>query len=90
MDRLTAERYGIRTPAEWQALRAERPPRRPEQPPPAPPLSGRWLPPALCEPMTDADRANGERLLRAVMRASKGRGRQLRSLPAPAVQPWEA
>lgn len=75
MDRLTAERYGIHTPADWQALCDERVARGPA---PQPPVGWRWLPSELCAPMTATDRANGQRLLANVERASRGRARELR------------
>jgi hypothetical protein len=64
MDSLTAERYGIRTPADWRRLRAEG-----RAPSPQAPLPAR---------LTPADLTAGQALLADVERASRGRARELR------------
>jgi hypothetical protein len=64
VDRLTAERYGIHSPADWRRLRAEGRAPRPQAPPPA--------------HLTPADLAAGQALLTDVEAASRGRARELR------------
>jgi hypothetical protein len=64
VDRLTAERYGIHSPADWRRLRAEG-----RAPSPQAPLPAR---------LTPADLAAGQALLTDVEAASRGRAKELR------------